>query len=347
MSRWGSALASAAGAVANVGVEALDRQMKQADNMAAEQRAADMKLSMAERMFAIEEAQRLRAAERFTKMTGAKLGEEVPVEAPGIDQTGIRSESAAPDAPLRVDVNPENIAEMERVLTSRAQDPNLSEEERADAVAGLAQLEKQKKSQSELNAKSVEGKTRKRSMPEARDAALEAAATTDPGAFIAGQSMWKNAMTDERADAKDKAAGIEKDADRKSREKIAGMQVDQRATSTAAETERKAAADQARAAAAKAKAETLAGGNGEKATALMKNYQFLITTMGKTPEQAEKVLFLSKDSSEAEKVFKMLMNDKYGELTPESAVAKVRGIGQAAGAGKKRLKLNMETGELE
>lgn len=350
MSRWGSALASAAGAVANVGVEALDRQMKQADQIEAEQRAANLKLSMAERTMAMEEAMKLRAAERFTKMTGAKLGEEVPLEAPGIDKTGIRRESAGENDQLRVDVNPENIAQMEQVLRSRMQDPNLSEAERAEAKEGLEQLERQKKAQGELNAKSVEGKTRKRSVPEARDAALEAAATTDPGAFIAGQSMWSNAMKDERADAKDKATAAEKDADRSSREKIAGMQVEQRATSTAAETARKAEADKARAAAAQAKAESLAGGKGEKATAMMKNYQFLITTMGKTPEEAEKVLFLSKDSSEAEKVFKMLMNDKYGDLTPESAVEKVRGIGQAVGSGgskPQRLKLNIKTGELE
>lgn len=349
MSRWGSALASAAGAAANVGVQAIDRQIKLADNIEAEQRAADLKLSMAERMMAMEEAQKLRAAERFATMTGAKLGEEVPVEAPGIDATGIRRESASESDPLSIDVAPENIAEMERVLIARMNSPALSAAERAEAKEGLEQLERQKKAQGELNAKSVEGKTRKRSLTEARDSAFNASATSDPGAFMAGQSMWKSAMSDERTDAKDKASASEKQADRTSREKIAGMQVDQRAASTAAETERKAEADRMRNAAATAKAEALAGGKGAKATAMMQNFTFLTEKLGKTQEEAEKVLFQAKDSSEAEKVFKMLKDDKYGELTVDSAFDKVRSISaKASGTSTKpRLKFNVTTGELE
>lgn len=341
MSRWGTALAGAAGAVANVGVQALDRQMQQADQIEAEQRAADMKLAMAERMSAMEEAQRLRAAERFAKMTGAAMEEDVPLEAPGIETTGIQSFSK----------DPAKAAQVEAQLQAIVNNPNASPKQKEEAALGLEVLAQQKAEQLDLNAKSVEGKTRKRTLAEARDVAMERTATTDVGAFIGGQSMWKNAMADERADKKDKAAASEKDADRTSREKIAGMHVEQRAASSAAETERKAAADEDRAKAAKARIEALAGGKGDKATALMKNYRFLTEEMGKSKEEAESILFMAKDSSELEKVFKLLNNDKFGELTPQSAYEKVRGISAAVAGGNaggsKIRDWNPKTGKFE
>lgn len=325
MSNWGNAIAGAVGAVANVGSQALDRQLATADKIEAEKRAADLQLDLHQRMAAADEMMKNRAAERFATLTKQKLGEDVPLEAPGVDKTGLtddsRTEFTTQDGSTASVAFHGDTSDIVKRMQAKLNDPSTSAEDKADARAVLDGIQAQASKQADINAKGVDGKTRKRTVKEARDAAFDEAAVNDAPAFMAGRSMWKDAMQDDRTDAKDKVAQDDKDADRASREKIAGMTTEQRA---------KAAAD--RAAVARERIESLAGGKGAKATALMQNYEFMVKTMGKTPEEAQQILFHAKDSSEAEKVFKLLMHDKFGEMTPEEAFKKVRGI-QTAGGG--------------
>lgn len=358
MGKWASALGQGVAAVAKVGSEAIDTQMKLDATIAAEQRAADIKLATAERMMAIEEAMRNRAADRFTQLVQKKAGEQVPVETPSIEQTGLTRDSAVAPTDEQPGANfaqdPEQLAKLEQQLQAAAADPSRTEEQRQDARDALSALQAQKAKQKDVNAASVAGKTRDRTALEAARAAMEEAGTTDAAAFAAGTSLWKDAVN--RDDKKTEAAAQarEKDADRASRERVAGMQTDARRDIAAAETARKTEADRQRAAAAQARTEALAGGKGPKATALMQNYEFMTTKLGKSQEEAEKLLFQAKDSSEAEKVFKLLQADKFGDLTVEAAFEKVRGIASAgkepaapAAGAPKRLKFNPATGNIE
>lgn len=336
MSNWANALASAAGAAANVGVEGIDRQLKLQDTIDAEQRAADIKLSTQERMLAIEEAAKTRAAERYAAVYQQKLGEDVPMEAASADATGLSDASSTQVTPQGADApvtssfhgdQGERLKAMQAVLAN----PQATDQQKQDAQAVIDGIQAQMKKQGDLNAKDVEGKTRKRTPAEARQAAFDETAGTDAGAFMAGTSMWKDAMNSERKDREDAQAVKDKQLDRESYERRTGMQVEQRANASAAETDRKTQADRERTATAQARIEALAGGKGAKATAMMQNYNFMVDQMGKSPEEAQRLLFQAKDSSELEKVFKILMHDKYGELTPEAALAKVRGIETATG----------------
>jgi hypothetical protein len=348
MSNWGSALAGAFGAVANVGAQALDRQLATQDKIEAEQRAANLQLDLHERMAASDEMRKNRAAERFATITQQKLGEDVPLEAADVNKTGISRESAdAAGTGPGFDMNPQALTQLEQNAKAILANPNATEEQKQDAAGILAQLERQKKAQGEINTKDAEGKTRKRTLNEARDAAFADAAVNDAPAFMAGQSMWHQPMQDARQDAKDKTAQDDKDADRASREKIAGMSVEQR---------RQAAAD--RDATNRARIEAIAGGKGAKATALMQNVKML-EERGYPKDAIDRFIFQTKDSSEAEKVFKMLTgnNNKYGELSLEDAVKQVRAIEQATGGqpggsssssgGGKVRTWNPKTGKLE
>lgn len=340
MSRWGAALAGAVGAVANVGAQSIDRDMKLADQMAAEQRAADMKLSLAERTLAMEEAMRKRAAERFAAVTKGKLAEPVPLEAQTVEQTGITRESAAaalgtrdygngPEAATGIAASAEEVKEYIRQAKATLANPSATPEQREAAQMLIEQLDQQAKAQGDLNAEAVKGKTRTRTVSEARDAALEETALNgDVVAHEAGRSLWKDAMASERLDAKEKVEANEKQAQRESQEKIAGMRVEQQA----AETERKANADQLRYQAVQDRIEAISGGKGGRATALMQNVAFL-EERGYSKQQIEKFIFNAKDSTELEKAFKLLQADNFGEMTPMQALAKVQELSSAAGTG--------------
>lgn len=347
MSNWGNALAGAVGAVANDGAQALGAQMQDSVRADAEQRAADLQLNLHQRMAAADEMMKNRAAERFAALTKQKMAEPVAVDPSSIKNPTLTDASAVDITPrgaggsapaagdddeedgtdtsapagaggtVRVALHGDQSATLKQ-MQAVVDNPKATPEQKQDAQNVIDGISAQIKKQQQLDAS---GKTRSRTVTEARDAALEDAAQNDPSAYIAGQSMWKQAMADERSDDTEKKSAAEKAADRASREKIAGMNVDQR---------RQASAD--RMASAQARIEALAGGKGAKATALMQNYNFMTTTMGKSPEEAQRLLFQAKDSSELEKVFKLLMHDKYGEMSTDDALAKVRGVEKATGA---------------
>lgn len=328
MSNWRSALAGAVGAVANVGVGAIDNQIKLDQQIDAEKRAGNLQLDLHQRMAAADEMMKNRAAERFATLTKGKLGEDIPVEAPGVDKTGLTDASAGAEFTSSGGGEPmtaafhgdqaKTLLEMQAVLRN----PNATDEQRQNAKDVIDAISAQTTKQAEVNTKGVAGKTRKRTVAEARDAAFDDAAVNDAPAYIAGQSMWHQAIQDARTDSKDKVAQDDKDADRTSREKIAGMNADQRAQAAAERT-----------AVARERIESLAGGKGAKATALMQNYTFMTTVMGKTPEQAQQILFHAKDSTEAQKVFELIKGDKFGDMSTEDAFKKVRGISDMSGGG--------------
>lgn len=338
MSRWGAAMAGAVGAVANVGVQQIDRNLRMQDQAEAEQRAADLKIDTTTRLMAAQEMAQNRAAERFAALTGDALKEAVPLEAQNVEETGITRDSAmAAGTGPGFEMAPEKLAKIEADWRAVQNDPNAPAQLKADAAGVLAQIERQRNEQAGLNAKAVDGKTRPRTLAEARSVAFDTAAVTDPAAMAAGTSMWKSAMDTERLDSKEKSSRgetrAEKEADRASRERVAAMQVDARRDIAGAETERKTQADAQRYETSKARIEALAGGKGAKATALMQNVEFL-EQRGETPESIKRFIFNAKDTSELEKSFKLLAADKFGDLTPEMALERVRGITTATATGK-------------
>lgn len=352
MGRWGEALAGAAGAVANVGAQALDRQLKMQDQADAEQRAADLKIDTASRMMAAEEMMKNRAAERFAAVTQQKLGEPV-VNPDPVEQTGISRESAeAAGTGSGFDMNAQDLAQLERKAQDTIANPSATAEQKQDAQLLLDQLGRQKKAQGDINLKdaTANNKVRTRTTKEARDTAFEATATTDPAAYMAGQGMWKQAMETDRIDTKDAQATKDKQLDRESLERRTGMQVDQRATAAQAETERKSAADKKRDATNRARLEAK-GANARQTTALMQNVAML-EARGVPKEQIDDFIFKTKDSSRAEKVFKLMLHDKFGDMSIDDAVKKVDGVESAtstkpaAGAGKIRT-WNPATGKFE
>lgn len=360
MGLFASALAGAVGAATTDLSAGLSDQMKQDSADAAAQRAANLQLDLHQRMAAADELQRNAAAQRFADLTKQKMGEQVPVQpsdiknpsltdasaveitprtpgatpAAGSSTAGSTDASAGDDgedddsrdasstpAPggagtVKVALHGDQSATLKQ-MQAVVDNPKATAEQKQDAQNVIDGIKAQTAKQQQLDAA---GKTRNRTLKEARDAAFEATAQDDPAAYIAGQSMWKQAMANDREDASDEDKKQEKAADRTSREKIAGMNIEQR---------NKASAD--RLAAAKARIEALSGGKGAKATALMQNYKFMTEQMGKTPDEAQRLLFQAKDSSELDKAFKLLIHDKYSELSVDDALGKVRGLEKAAG----------------
>lgn len=83
MADWGYALGKSIQAGAQAGSDALDRQMKTDAAVAAEQRAADIQIDTKQRLMAIEQAMRTRAAERFSTVVRQKMQGQPLEIAPG------------------------------------------------------------------------------------------------------------------------------------------------------------------------------------------------------------------------------------------------------------------------
>lgn len=195
---WAYAMSQGAAAAAGAGADMIDRQMKED----AEARAADRKLQDAERLMAIQEAMKNRAAERFASVARTKAGEEVPTEAPSVAQTGLTSGSAQ-SVGLKDGIQGD--ASVVQDIVKRAQEtlknPSATDEQKMHAKGIIEQISSQAEAQGTLNAKSVEGKTRKRSWSEAIQAAREETSLNDPGAFMAGEAMFG---ADRKADLEEK-----------------------------------------------------------------------------------------------------------------------------------------------
>jgi hypothetical protein len=361
MADWAHALATGLGAAANTGANIIGDQMKQRDQMAAEQRAADIKLDLAQRMAAADEMMKNRAAERFSGVVKAKMGEEVPVEAPSVNQTGITRDAGK--AAGYVDVNgtqvagsfnadPATLRQMLQNANRRLMDPASTDEQRTQAQELVTVLQKQIEAQSGINAKAVEGKTRKRTAEEAAHAALEDTLTSDAPAFMAGTGMLsaygklddgdkKLKLQQAEAERKERQAN----ADRESRERTAAERDDSRERIAAQRME--------------AMFERLNGGKNGAKSAMVQNLEWLKTNLKFSDQQLADFVTEKKHTSAEDIAAKLLSADKFGDLTPETAMEKATKLVQArdklqggtSSAGPadsgKRLKYNPATGKVE
>lgn len=198
MAEWARALSEGIGAAANTGANIIGDQMAMQRQVDAEQRAADIKLDLAQRMAASEEMMKNRAAERFSSVVKQKMGEEVPVDAAPVAQTGITR--AAGQAAGAVDVggtqvsgsfnaDPATLKQMLANAQQRLTDPASTAEQRTQAKELIATLQAQVGAQADINGAAAAGKTRKRTTDEASQAALDDTLQNDAPAFIAGTGM--------------------------------------------------------------------------------------------------------------------------------------------------------------
>jgi hypothetical protein len=324
MMDWGYAIGQGLAGAAASGANSIDTQLKANAAADAEQRAADLKLDTATRMMAITEAMKNRAAERFSSVVKDQMGKEVPATPEAVSATGITHESGA-DALGERTYDGETAPatglklggpELSRVM-KRAQEtidnPRATDAQREDARALMEQIGKQAESQKDINEEEAKGKTRKPTMDEAQEAALNETLQNDAPAFIAGTGMLNAANKDENERKR-----------LESRERIAK-----------AETERKERADNLRydAIMQRIDAKEAAGANGKggNATALRQNVD-LLKELGYTADKIEKFIFDKKEIPVEDIAAKILSSDKYGEMTPEQATEKALGIKRAAAA---------------
>lgn len=195
---WGYALSQGGAAAMGAGADLADRQLKEE----AEARAADRKLADTERLLAIQEAMKNRAAERFSAVARTKAGEEVPQQPKSVAETGLTQEGATA-AGLESGIQGDAATVkgiVERAKATMA-NPTATDEQKQQAQELIAQLEGQVKAQEGVNAKAAEGKTRKRTWGEAIQSAREETSLNDPAAFIAGEGMFG---ADRKADLEEK-----------------------------------------------------------------------------------------------------------------------------------------------
>jgi hypothetical protein len=312
------------GAAAATGAGIIGDQMKQQQAIEAEQRAADIKLDLAQRMAAADEMMKNRAAERFTSVVKQKAGEDVPVEAPSVAQTGVTP--AAGQAAGYTDVDgtqvgstlkdsPEELKRRLAAVTAAVNNPNLSDEQRIQAKELLAALQAQMGAQSDINAKSVDGKTRKRSFAEAGQAALEETAMSDPGAAFAGAGMLSAIG---KVDATDRAAAL--------KEKLAKDEGERKERIAQAHDDSREAIAQTR---LEAMMERLGGGKNGAKSAMVQNLEWLKANLGFTDAQLTDFVTEKKHTSAEDIAAKLLAADKFGDLTPETAMEKATKLVQA------------------
>jgi hypothetical protein len=180
------ALSKGVAAAAKTGSDFAGQQLKEE----AEARAADRKLQDAERLMAIQEAMENRAAERFASVVKQRSGEEVPLEAPGLAETGLTQGSAqAMGLKDGIQGDASTVNSILQTAKDTLSNPTATEAQKMQAQELIAQIEGQMGAQGNLNAKSVEGKTRKRTVNEAARVALEDTLLNDPAAYKAGKDL--------------------------------------------------------------------------------------------------------------------------------------------------------------
>jgi hypothetical protein len=339
MSDWanaiGGALASGFSAAATTGANIIGDQMKQQQAIEAEQRAADIRLDTEQRMMAMKEAMGARAAERFSSVVKAKASEDLPVEPQSVVETGVTPESAkvlgkfdfgnGPEDATGITGSADKIKTMLKSALAAANNPDLNDEQRADARGLANQLIQQTESQYDLNNAAAAGKTRHRTTSEAAHAALDETLQSDPLAYIAGTGMLGSVLKDEAttkaANLKERLATAEADrkerqanADRDSREAVAANR----------DAQREKAADQ-RFEAMMTRLETLNGAGGKKGqSAMVQNLEWLRDNLGFTSEQLADYVTEKKHLAPEDIAAKLLSADKFGDLTPETAMERAQ-----------------------
>lgn len=326
MADWANALASGLAAGAKAGVDIIDTNMKASAAADAEQRAADLKLDTNTRMLAIEDAMKTRAAERFSGVVKDKMGDQVPVEAAPVSKTGLTRESAGDfevEPGKVIGANFQQSPEQVKAILAQAQgtvdNPNATDQQRADARDLMAAITAQSEAQAGTNALAVKGKTRARTSDEAQTAALDDTLQNDAPAFIAGTGMLNTAnkqdMEQKRLDSREKIARAESDR----KERTASAALDQK--DRAAELRYDAMIERIDALGS--------GGKAGSKSALRQNVE-LLKELGFGPDKIEKFIFDKKEISEEDLTAKIMASDKFGDMTVEQAAAKAKAIKSAA-----------------
>lgn len=206
MADWAAAIASGLGAAANTGAGIIGDQMRMDQQLQAEQRAADIKLDLNQRMSAAEEMMKNRAAERFSGIVRDQMGQQVPVAPQSVQQTGLTDASAGAEY-QQADGSGTASTALHGDMSVRlklAQDtlasPNATLEQKQDAKDAIEAITAQTAKQAQVNAKGVEGKTRARTIDEASQAALDWALQNDAPAYMAGTGMLATAQKQDVAE---------------------------------------------------------------------------------------------------------------------------------------------------
>lgn len=298
MADWGYALSQGIGRAAETGVGLIDMRMKKQDQIEAEERAADRKLSDAERLLAIQEAMKNRAAERFSAIYKGKLGEQVPVEPEQVTRT---TSEGAKAAGLQ-----DGLINMTREQVAAYKDPDM-----------LAQYDKQMAEDKRLAAEKVEGKTRPRTQDEAIKAALNEALANDPAAFVAGHAMT---ASDQKEKLEERKLA--------SKEKIEQMRIEQRDRSD----DKRFEAMMAR---IEALGNKDGKGGGDK-TALIQNAEYL-RSLGYSDDKIEKFIFEKKEVPLEDLAAKIYAEGSKngGEMTPEQAAQRAISLRNALSSATK------------
>lgn len=319
MADWAYALSQGIAGAAQTGAGIIDAQMKDTAQANAEQRAADVKLDTQSRMMAIEDAMKTRAAERFSGVVKAKMGEEVPAAGDPVSKTGITHASGAAalagrtvngEQAVGLEADPATLQKYSAWANATLSNPDATAGQKEDARALMEQIGQQATEQSAINAKAAGGKTRHRTMDEAQQAALEDTLQNDAPAFMAGTGMLGAAN---KTDLEDKKMA--------SREKIAKT-----------ESDRKERADNLRYDALMARIDAAAEGRAGKSgsvSALRQNVDML-KELGYGPDKIEKFIFDKKEIPVEDIAAKLLASDKFGEMSPEQATAKAMAIKTSA-----------------
>lgn len=359
MADWASAIAQGVGAAALTGADLIGSRIKMDQQLEAEQRAADLKLDLQQRMAAADEMMKNRAAERFSGYVRDAASEELPVEPRSIQETGITAESGKALGKRDYGNGPEDVAGLtgsaDRIrglmegARAKLADPNLTAEQRADYQLVVDQLTTQVLAQEEINKRAAAGIARKRSLSEATEAAREYALQNDPAAFAAGNALLGPG---EKQAAADKAFALrEADAERKERQATADRE-SREAIAAQRDSQREKAADQ-RFQAMMARLEANGGGSAGSKSATVQTLEFLRDQLGWSKEKIGEYLTTSKHSPVEDIYLKLkASNEKsFGGATEEelmamarSTAAKLRGATEPSPTAPKTLTYDPKTG---
>jgi hypothetical protein len=354
MSDWANALMSGLGAAANTGANIIGEQMKQDAALQAEQRAADIKLDTQERIMAMEQAMKARAAERFSSIVKDQMGTPVPVSAPTWQSTGLTDAStihagdqlpganASSDddedggqpsgntAPVGISFHGDatKIAGIMKTWTAVLNDPNATPEQKEAAKAIVEGLPQQIAKQQQINADSVAGKTRAPTIEEATESAKNWALQNDATAYIAGTGMLDSA---EKNDLQERRLTLaEKQAQQKAASDQARMDSNER-IAAGHDAQREQAADQ-RFQALMAKLDAGANGGKSGKSAMVQNLEWMRDNLNFTPQQLTDYVTEKKHLAPEDIAAKLLSADKFGELTPETAMQRAMQLVKARDA---------------
>lgn len=261
-----SALAGGLTGAAEAGGKALFEQMK-----------SDLEEQKALRIAEATEARKNAPMERFSGLVNAKMGEQVPVEAAPAAQY-------SPGQGLDPSRTPDLIARI-----------NALPDSNPDKAPMLAQLKSQLEANQQAEQEKVAGQTRPRTLQEATKAAKEESLRTDPGAYLAGETLT---AADKRDIEELKIA---------SREKISKDELAQRERADARKFD-----------AMMARFESMTGGSAEKKTELRRNVE-LLQELKFSPEKVEDYITQRKSIPLEDTAVKFLATDITGQMTPEEA----------------------------